>query len=93
MDWHSRLPDGIGDFQDTPDGFEAKVSMPADADGYIGRLCSGCGGKFRMRADEYAALPDTTRLTCPYCGRDGDPRRLHDPGSARTRRSRRSSRR
>lgn len=73
MDWHRRLPDEISDLQDTGDGFEAKVSMPADEDGFIGRLCAGCGGKFRMRADEYAALADTTRLTCPYCGCDGEP--------------------
>jgi endogenous inhibitor of DNA gyrase (YacG/DUF329 family) len=73
MDWQSRIPDGVGDIEDTADGFEAKVSIPADEGGYIGRLCSGCGGKFRMLADEYAALPDTTRLTCPYCGRSGEP--------------------
>jgi hypothetical protein len=79
MDWQSRIPDGVGDIQDTSDGFEAKVSIPADEDGYIGRLCNGCGGKFRMVADEYAALPDITRLTCPYCGRDGEPSNFITP--------------
>ena len=73
MDWQSRLPDGVGDLRDSADGFEAHVSIPADEDGYFGRLCSGCGGKFRMLANEYAALPDDTQLTCPYCGREGEP--------------------
>ena len=43
-----------------------------DEDGYIGRCCSGCEGKFRMLSDEYVALPDGARLTCPYCGREDD---------------------
>jgi sarcosine oxidase delta subunit len=68
MDWKSRLPKGVNDLKDTPDGFTAGVTIPPDEDGYIGRRCPGCRGHFRMLSDEYLALPDETRLTCPYCG-------------------------
>lgn len=52
----------------TPEGFTAPVSIPLDEDGYFGRECPSCKGLFKMRKDEYDALPDELRLTCPYCG-------------------------
>lgn len=72
MDWKSRLPEGVNDLQETAEGFKAAITIPADEDGYIGRCCPGCKGKFRMLSDEYVALPDETRLTCPYCGLEED---------------------
>jgi hypothetical protein len=72
MDWKSRLPNGVNGLEVTADGFTAGVTIPPDGDGYIGRRCPGCTGRFRMLSDEYVALPDETQLTCPYCGREDD---------------------
>jgi hypothetical protein len=72
MSWKDRLPQGVNDLQETDDGFEAHVTIPSDEDGYIGRCCPGCQGKFRMLAEEYLKLPDRTRLTCPYCGHEDE---------------------
>ena len=68
MDWRDRLPEGISDVDETDDGFTGAVSLPVDDDGYFGRACPECETPFKMRADEYHALPDDLVLTCPYCG-------------------------
>jgi len=68
MSWESRVPDGVSDVQKTDDGFTGAVSIPPDEDGYIGRRCEGCDGKFRMLVTEYNALTEDAELTCPYCG-------------------------
>jgi uncharacterized Zn finger protein (UPF0148 family) len=68
MDWQDRLPEGVSDVQETDDGFTGAVSLPVDDDGYFGRACPECETPFKMRADEYKALPDDLVLTCPYCG-------------------------
>ncbi len=72
MSWEHNLPDGVSDVQKTPDGFTGAVSIPPDEDGYIGRRCAGCDGKFRMLATEYNSLPEDADLTCPYCGNRAD---------------------
>ncbi len=72
MSWKSHLPDGINDLTRTHEGFQAGVEIPADEDGYIGRRCAACQGMFRMLPTEFNALPPEARLTCPYCGFDGD---------------------
>jgi sarcosine oxidase delta subunit len=63
-----RKPEGVGDIHETEDGFEVPISIPADEDGYFGRECPACEAPFKMRSDEYGALPDELELTCPYCG-------------------------
>ena len=68
MSWESQVPDGVSDVQENDDGFTGAVSIPPDEDGYIGRHCGGCEGKFRMLVTEYNALPEDAELTCPYCG-------------------------
>lgn len=68
MSWQHRKPEGVGDVELTPDGFTAPVSIPLDEDGYFGRDCPSCKGVFKMRKDEWDALPDGVELTCPYCG-------------------------
>jgi uncharacterized Zn finger protein (UPF0148 family) len=69
MSWE-RLPkpEGIGDIEPTEDGFETSISIPLDEDGFFGRECPSCEAPFKMRHDEYEALPDELELTCPYCG-------------------------
>ena len=68
-DWeHLPKPEGVGDISDTEDGFEVSISIPTDEDGYFGRECPACEAPFKMRHDEYEALPDEIELTCPYCG-------------------------
>lgn len=61
-------PDGVGEITESNDGFEVSISIPGDDDGYFGRECPSCEAPFKMRSDEYKALPDETELTCPYCG-------------------------
>ena len=69
MSWE-RLPkpDGVGDIKPTEHGFETAISIPLDEDGFFGRECPSCEAPFKMRHDEYQALPDELELTCPYCG-------------------------
>jgi sarcosine oxidase delta subunit len=68
VSWDQRKPDGVGDIEHTRDGFTAPVSIPLNPDGYFGRECPSCHALFKMRHDEYTALPDDLALTCPYCG-------------------------
>lgn len=65
---HLPKPDGVGDITSNDDGFEAPISIPVDDDGFFGRECPSCEAPFKMRHDEYDALPDELELTCPYCG-------------------------
>jgi uncharacterized Zn finger protein (UPF0148 family) len=65
---HVPKPDGVGDIRETSDGFETSISIPLDEDGYFGRECPACEAPFKMRHDEYEALPEEIELTCPYCG-------------------------
>lgn len=69
MSWQDLpKPDGVGDITDSEDGFEVPISIPSDEDGYFGRECPSCEAPFKMRDDEYKALPEEIELTCPYCG-------------------------
>jgi sarcosine oxidase delta subunit len=69
MSWeHVPRPHGVGDVKQTEDGFETSISIPLDEDGFFGRTCPSCEAPFKMRHDEYEALPDELELTCPYCG-------------------------
>lgn len=68
MSWDQRKPDGVGDIEHTDDGFTTSVAIPLDEDGYFGRECPSCEAPFKMRQDEYEALPEEIELTCPYCG-------------------------
>lgn len=72
MSWQHRKPDGVGEIEITSDGFTAPITIPPDEDGYFGRECPSCSGLFKMRQDEYQALPDELELTCPYCGHRED---------------------
>ncbi|MFZ0977020.1 MAG: hypothetical protein WAN22_32685 [Solirubrobacteraceae bacterium] len=65
---HLPKPDGVGEIREINDGFEALISIPTDEDGYFGRECPACETPFKMRHDEYEALPEEIKLTCPYCG-------------------------
>jgi len=53
----------------------ASVSIPTDDEGFFGRACPACERFFKMRVDDWAALPDDVKITCPYCGERPD-----DPG-------------
>jgi sarcosine oxidase delta subunit len=69
MSWQDLpKPDGVGDITESDDGFEVAISIPSDEDGFFGRDCPSCEAPFKMRGDEYKALPDEIELTCPYCG-------------------------
>ena len=70
MSWqHLPKPDGVGDITDRPTtASRSSISIPLDEDGFFGRECPSCEAPFKMRSDEYKALPDEIELTCPYCG-------------------------
>jgi DNA-directed RNA polymerase subunit M/transcription elongation factor TFIIS len=65
---HLPKPEGVGDINETDDGFVVSISIPTDDDGYFGRECPACEAPFKMRHDEYETLPDELELICPYCG-------------------------
>jgi hypothetical protein len=64
-----RKPGGVGDIEHTDDAFTTSVSV-LDEDGYFRGECPSCEAPFKMRQDEYEALPDeigagTARSTAP----------------------------
>jgi hypothetical protein len=77
MSWQDLpKPDGVGEITEADGGFEVAIAIPTDEDGFFGRECSSCEAPFKMRSDEYEALPDEIELTCPYCGhRESKPSR------------------
>lgn len=69
MSWQDLpRPDGVGDIIESDDGFEVSISIPIGEDGFFGRACPSCDAPFKMRSEEYEALPEEIELTCPYCG-------------------------
>jgi hypothetical protein len=59
MSWeHLPKPDGVGDIKPTEHGVETSISIPLDEGGFFGRECPSCEAAFKMRHDEYQALPD-----------------------------------
>ena len=72
MDWRNRVPDDVSDVEYTAEGFQAKLDLPVDPDGFFGRSCPSCDRFFKMRADQWSALPDEVKITCPYCGQVPD---------------------
>jgi uncharacterized Zn finger protein (UPF0148 family) len=68
MSWQHRLPQGISNFRETSQGFQASISIPADEDGFFGRECPECARFFKMRVEQWEALADDALVTCPYCG-------------------------
>jgi hypothetical protein len=68
MNWQDRRPEGVSRPELTEDGFEAQVSIPLDEQGFFGRECPECSRVFKLRLDQWEALPDEVITTCPYCG-------------------------
>jgi hypothetical protein len=62
-----RMPDGAEIVSEQGSIVTMHVSMPADDEGHFGRECPSCKRMFRMHVEDYDALPDNQRLTCPYC--------------------------
>lgn len=62
-----RMPDGAEIVSEDGSSITMRVSLPSDDAGHFGRQCPRCKRIFRMHADDYHALPDDQRLTCPYC--------------------------
>ena len=72
MGWQHRLPEGISGFSQSGQGFEFSISIPADEEGFFGRSCPACERFFKMRVEQWDALPDEASITCPYCGHQPD---------------------
>jgi hypothetical protein len=67
-----RMPDGAEIESESGSTVKISVAIPADDAGYFGRECPSCERIFRMQVDDYKALPDDPRLTCPYCCHEDD---------------------
>lgn len=67
-----RMPDGAEIESESGSTVKISVAIPADDAGYFGRECPSCKRIFRMHVEEYKALPDGLRLTCPYCCHEED---------------------
>jgi uncharacterized Zn finger protein (UPF0148 family) len=69
MAWWDEIAEGIGDIEQTGEGFSAKVSLPVGEDGFFGRQCSACRRVFKMLADEWDPIAERVdHIWCPYCG-------------------------
>lgn len=74
VSWQHRLPHGVSGFRETSEGFSASVPVLTDEEGFFGRECPACERFFKLREDQWLALPDEVTTTCPYCGRESaDP--------------------
>ena len=74
MSWTDNLPEGIGNVEETKEGFTAQVGLPTTDDGWFGRECPECELLFKMNVGSYpsASEEDEVQLTCPYCGHHGE---------------------
>jgi hypothetical protein len=73
MSWTDNLPEGIGNVEETKEGFSAQVGLPTTEDGWFGRKCPECELLFKMNVGSYPSTPEgeEVALTCPYCGHHG----------------------
>jgi hypothetical protein len=62
-----RMPDGAEIVSEDGSTVTMHVTLPADDAGHFGRQCPSSARIFRMHVEDYHALPDELRLTCPYC--------------------------
>ena len=62
-----RMPDGAEIESESGSTVTISVAIPGDDAGYFGRQCPSCERIFRMHINDYEALPEEPRLTCPYC--------------------------
>jgi hypothetical protein len=69
-----RVPSGMTTPQRTSKGWDSKLSLPLDEDGFFGRECpqSDCLAYFKLHADEYGEARARRALSCPECGHRGD---------------------
>lgn len=67
-----RMPNGAEIVSENGSTVTMHVTMPSDDAGHFGRQCPTCKRIFRMHVEDYHALPDNLRLTCPYCCAEED---------------------
>jgi hypothetical protein len=65
-----RLPRGFSNVRHSGSTWSAQVSLYQDEAGYFGRRCPDpeCHTFFKLNSAEFAAAPNSLRLTCPVCG-------------------------
>ena len=75
----------ITDLRRTSSGWQGRVSLYTDEEGYFGRRCPDfeCHAFFKLRTDEYDAAPESLQLTCPECGYTGHHHRFETPEQKR----------
>lgn len=68
--YRPRVSSDIQSLRRTSRGWEGRVALYTDDDGYFGRRCpdSSCRAFFKLNTAEFDAAPDSLRLTCPECG-------------------------
>jgi hypothetical protein len=75
----------IHNLRRTSHGWEGRIALYTDDDGYFGRRCpdTSCHAFFKLRTDEYDAAPESLELTCPECGYTGHHQRFQTPEQKR----------
>ncbi len=65
-----RVSSDLANLRRTGSGWSAQVGLYTDEEDYFGRRCPAaeCHAFFKLRTDEFAAAPESLRLTCPECG-------------------------
>ncbi len=70
-----RVPSGMTTPIRTSEGWDSRLGLPVDEDGFSGRECpqADCLAYFKLHTDEYGEARAKRALSCPRCGhRDDD---------------------
>ena len=68
--YRPRVSTDIGNLRRTSRGWEGRVALYTDDEGYFGRRCPDldCRAFFKLNTAQFDAAPESLRLTCPECG-------------------------
>ena len=83
--YRPRVSRDIENLRRTSRGWEGRVALYTDEEGYFGRRCPDpdCRAFFKLRTNEYEAAPDNLQLTCPECGYSALHSRFETPEQTR----------
>lgn len=80
-----RVPAGMTSPRKTLQGWESRVSIPQDEDGFFGRECPArdCLAYFKLHGGEYETALQGGVLSCPECGVRQDHQTFMTPGQVK----------
>jgi hypothetical protein len=76
--YRPRVSSDIENLRRTSRGWEGRVALYTDEEGYFGRRCpdSDCRAFFKLNTAQFDAAPESLRLTCPECGHEAHHERF-----------------